>query len=82
MPVISSETTSGITVMRMAFTHSVPTSATASTARSSAALPEAAIAAPPASPAPSATRTRVLVFHRRPHIIKSPPLMSSDAPVM
>ena len=45
-PVISSDTTSGMTVIRMAFTQSVPIGATASAARSSVALPEAAMAMP------------------------------------
>ena len=46
IPVISRETTSGITVIRIAFTQSVPIGATRSAACSSAGLPEAAIAAP------------------------------------
>ena len=46
IPVISREITSGITVMRMALTHSVPRGATRSAAWRSAGLPEAAIAAP------------------------------------
>ena len=80
-PVISSETTSGITVIRMALTQSVPIGATASAAPSSARLCDAAMAMPTTRPAPSATRTRVLSFMRS-YIIRSPPLMSSDAPVM
>ncbi len=61
-PVMRSETTSGITVMRMALTHSVPTGAMASAACRNEALPDAAIAAPPATATQSATRTRVLSF--------------------
>jgi hypothetical protein len=61
-PVITSEMTSGMTVMRIAFTHSVPAGAMASTARSSVLLPVAPIARPTASPAPRPTRTRVLSF--------------------
>ena len=61
-PVMSSETTSGITVIRMAFTQNVPIGAMASAAWSSGALPDAAMATPPMTAAPSATRTRVLSF--------------------
>jgi hypothetical protein len=64
-PVMISETTSGITVIRIAFTHSVPIGASESAARSRASLPDAAINAPPTTAAPSATRTRVLSFMRR-----------------
>ncbi len=61
-PVMRSETTSGITVIRMALTQSVPTGAMASAACSSDTFPDAAIAAPPATAAPRAMRTRVLSF--------------------
>ncbi len=60
-PVTSSETTSGITVIRMALTHSVPTGATASAARSQNGSPLQAMAAPAASPAASAMRTQMLL---------------------
>jgi hypothetical protein len=55
-----SEATSGITVMRIAFTQSVPNGAMKSAARMSGTIPEALIAMPPATAAPRATRTRVL----------------------
>src|SRR6059058_2568643 len=61
-PVISSETTSGTTVIRMAFTQSVPIGASASAASSNGLLPNAAMSAPMAIAAASATRTRVLSF--------------------
>jgi hypothetical protein len=83
-PVMRSDTTNGITVMRMAFTQSVPNGAMKSAARTSDSLPEAAIAIPTMIAAPKAMRTRVpslmelLPFY----IIRSPPLMSNDAPVM
>ena len=79
MPVISSEITSGITVMRIALTHSVPIGAIESAARTSAGFPEIAIAIPAAIATATATSTS---FVSRIYIIKSPPLMSSDAPVM
>jgi len=94
-PVMMSETTSGMTVMRIAFTHSVPIGAMLSATRRSGAPPYAPIAMPPATAAPREMRTRVLSFIRAfsviryplsvqttSHIIKSPPLMSNDAPVM
>ena len=61
-PVMSSETTNGMTVIRMAFTQSVPTGASASAASSSGLLPDAAMSAPPTAAAASATSTRVLSF--------------------
>ena len=61
-PVISSETTSGMTVMRMALTHSAPIGAIASAARMSVALPVAAMIAPAMTAATRARRTRVLSF--------------------
>ena len=66
-PVITSETTRGITVIRIALTQSVPTGATASAAPSSAALCVAAMAMPAPRPAPSPTRTCVLSFMRLLH---------------
>jgi hypothetical protein len=83
-PVMRSDTTNGITVIRMALTQSVPTGVMRSAARTSDSLPEAAMAIPPTIAAPRAMRTRVpslmelLPFY----IIRSPPLMSNDAPVM
>ena len=62
MPVMMSETISGITVMRMAFTHSTPIGAMASAARSAWPFPLAAMTAPTAMAATSATRTRVPSF--------------------
>src|SRR5580692_1457682 len=62
IPVISRETTSGITVIRIAFTQSVPTGATRSAARRCARLPEAAIAAPASRASARATRTATLLF--------------------
>ena len=64
-PMMISETTSGITVIRMAFTHNAPIGASESAARSSASFPDAPISTPPTTAAPSATRTRVLSFMRR-----------------
>ena len=61
-PVITSDTTRGITVIRMAFTQIVPIGPTQSAAARSEGLPLAAMAAPPARPAPRASRTRVLSF--------------------
>lgn len=61
-PVTSSATTSGMTVMRMAFTHKVPSGASASAARSNAVLPDAPTSAPSRMARTSATRTRVLSF--------------------
>ena len=61
-PVITRDTTSGITVIRMAFTHRVPNGASASAAPASAGLPVAAMSRPSAPAAPSETRTRVLSF--------------------
>src|ERR1043166_2932124 len=66
-PVITRETTSGITVIRIAFTQSVPTGAIASAALSSVGLCEAAIAMPTPRPAPSPKRTCVLSFIRSLH---------------
>ena len=79
IPVMRSETTSGITVMRMALIHNAPIGAMASAARTSDALPDAAIAIPATIATARVIRTRVDSFI---YIIKSPPLMSSDAPVM
>ena len=63
-PVTISDTTSGITVIRIAFTQRAPIGATASAALRSGGRPLAAIDIPPAIAAPSATRTRVLFFIR------------------
>ncbi len=90
IPVTSRETISGITVIRIAFTHSVPIGAMASAALSAAALPDAEMATPPMTAAPSATTIRVPSFIWRGvvvcgtagYIIKSPPDMSIDVPVM
>ncbi len=77
-----SATTSGMTVMRMAFTHRAPIGATTSAAPIRPGCPNAPITTPPAMAAPRATRTRVLSFIAGAYIMRSPPLMSSDAPVM
>ena len=61
-PVMSSETTSGMTVIRMAFTHSVPIGAMASAALASGTIPDALMIMPSRMAAMSATRTRVLSF--------------------
>src|ERR1700756_4815129 len=57
-----SEAISGITVMRIALTHSVPIGAMKSAARTSVGVPKAAMATPPATARARATRTRVLSF--------------------
>ena len=62
IPVTSRETISGITVIRMAFTHNVPIGAMASAPLSAAALPDAEMATPPMTAAPSATTIRVPSF--------------------
>ena len=61
-PVMSRETTSGMTVMRIAFTHIVPMGVRRSAAWTSDALPDAPMMAPTATAEPSAMRTRVLSF--------------------
>src|SRR5258706_711476 len=61
-PVISSETTSGMTVIRIAFTQIVPIGARASAADRSGALPLAPMITPATTATPSETRTRVLSF--------------------
>ena len=83
-PVMSSETTSGITVIRMALTQSVPIGATrVGGAPAARAVRGRDRPVPTTRPATSATRTRVPSFiGRTAYIIRSPPLMSSDAPVM
>ena len=58
MPVTSTENTSGITVMRSAFTHRVPTGCSMATTRASPAWPVAAIVAPAARPTASARMMR------------------------
>ena len=58
----SSEITSGMTVMRMALTHSAPNGATKSAARTSAALCVDAMAIPMTIAATTASSTRVLSF--------------------
>jgi hypothetical protein len=84
MPVMMSETMSGITVIRIAFTHREPIGAAPSATRSASPFPLAAMAAPMQMAARSAMSTRVPSFMRTVscYIIKSPPLMSNDAPVM
>ena len=64
-PVITSDTTNGMIVMRIAFTHNVPAGATASTTRMSVLLWLAAIARPRTSPAPRPTSNWLALFHRR-----------------
>src|SRR5262249_20705802 len=59
---MSSEATSGMTVIRIAFTKSVPIGATVSAVVSRLPLCEAAMAMPHNRPAMSATRTRVPSF--------------------
>ncbi len=61
-PVMSSETTSGMIVIRMALIQIAPTGANQSATCSSIGLPEAAIAAPATRATMSATRTEVLFF--------------------
>src|SRR5260221_5481891 len=63
-PVMTSETTSGITVIRIALTHNEPTGAMASTAPRSVELCVAATISPMARPRPRPTRTRVPSFNR------------------
>ena len=60
MPTMTSDTTSGITVMRMAFTKSVPNGSTTATARSTVVAVVRLRSRPKTSPAVSARRTRVL----------------------
>ena len=62
MPVMRSDTTRGITVIRMALTHNVPNGANASAALMSGTLPTAPMIVPNKMAAMSATRTRVLSF--------------------
>ena len=81
-PVMMSDTTSGITVIRIALTQIVPIGASQSAAASSVGLPLAAMAAPPARPAAEGDEHARCCRSSPPHIIRSPPLMSSDAPVM
>src|SRR5258708_22736489 len=78
---MSNDTTSGMTVMRIALTHNVPTGTMKSTARSSEAFREAAMAIPQISAAARATRTRVVSFNgsyllRKP---AAPSIVSSGA---
>ena len=61
-PVTISATTSGITVMRIAFTHSVPMGTRASAAFTSDSFPDAAMRIPPPTAAARATTIRVLSF--------------------
>jgi hypothetical protein len=77
-PVINSETTSGITVMRMALTQSVPIGAIASGADERGVL---RCRKDNAKKDGSDEREKDAgaFFH---HIIRSPPLMSNEAPVM
>ena len=78
-PVMSSETTSGITVMRMAFTHSVPIGAMKSAAREKRRVPRRADDGAAGDRRAEGDEDARALFH---HIIKSPPLISNDAPVM
>src|SRR6185437_9013040 len=66
MPVTRSETTSGMTVIRIAFTQRVPTGVSASAASSSDVLPDAAMSAPPPIATPNGARTRALSSIRWP----------------
>src|SRR3954471_17101865 len=66
-PVMSSDTISGMIVIRMALTQIVPIGATTSAALSSATFPDAAIAAPTTRARTSAMRTRALSFTSRLH---------------
>src|SRR4030095_8755284 len=66
-PVMSSDTISGMIVIRMALTQIVPIGATTSAAFCSVAFPAAASAAPSASARTSAIRTRALSFTPRLH---------------
>ena len=68
--------------MRIAFTQSVPIGAASRQRASSEALPRAAMAAPPARPRDERDEDAGAVVHGCAYIIRSPPLMSSDAPVM
>ena len=63
IPVISREITSGITVIRIAFTQSVPIGATRSAACRRARLPEAAIAAPARSASAERDEDGDAAFH-------------------
>ncbi len=60
MPTIRLPTTSGITVIRMALIHSVPSGSIASAALARRGEPLLAMATPPPMPATSAMRTRVV----------------------
>ena len=62
-PVIMSDTISGIIVMRMALTQSVPRGVTKSAGGSAFRVPRAAMPAPRTNAATSATRTRSAFFH-------------------
>ena len=61
-PTTRSDTTNGITVMRIALTHSVPIGVMKSAARTNVGIPDAAMATPLAIATARATRTRVLSF--------------------
>ena len=60
MPTIRLETTSGITVMRIALTNSVPTGSTAAATRRDRSGSNSLSASPTPTPAASAMRTRVV----------------------
>ena len=81
-PVITSETTRGITVIRIALTQMVPIGVSQSAAPSSAGLPLAAMARAAGQAGRQGDEHAGAVGHGSPHIMRSPPLMSSDAPVM
>ena len=80
-PVMSSETINGMIVIRIAFTQSVPIGATMAAALCSVAFPDAATAAPSTSARTSAMQNAHTFVHAG-YIMRSPPLISSDAPVM
>jgi hypothetical protein len=63
--VTSSETTSGMMVMRMALTHSAPSGSTMRTAAASAGDPVVLAAAPSATPSTKAPRASTVAFGRR-----------------
>ena len=85
-PVMSSETTSGMTVIRMAFTHSAPTGAIESAAREQRVVPRRGDQHTADDRRAERDEDPRAFFHEesvmRSYIIRSPPLMSSDVPVM
>ena len=82
-PVTSSETTSGITVIRIALTHSVPMGTSWSASATRRASFDAATTRPRVNRDDESNQdANAVCFHDAGYIIRSPPLMSSDAPVM